>query len=330
VSYDLRKEQATLEGLPGGQGFAERPQVSIGHWIDDLPVVNVSLFPLKIRGEVQRLDKQSGVLRTRFIITQPVLLSEKELASYMNDRLQGYSYYRIRIACKPTKGETKPRDLVLTLGKEPGCIGQLEGWTEDPLDVRRIEYLGPDHQTMVSMQANLPPDLAALLHKERETQWSYRIFCPLVEDEYLVVQFDVGAPPDGKGVHGHRDNTTNVLLYTLHDHDVRGKASVFRNKAIQEITTFTAALDRVLYRALDEARTPPRQDEPKATTQAGEERIPEDYVECESGIGEEIGPDTEDEQADGRRWLSRSTALAALIVIVAIGLCAIVRRRLRR
>jgi hypothetical protein len=281
VTYDAVTGRSAVKGLPDREGFPEHFEVGIGGFRSTEGRIRLTCHPLEIGGEVHGLDHETGVMQTRFFVEEPDVTSREELETFLADPHLGSSYYRCKITLAPRPGDAHPKALTLTLNDTPGDgMGRLEGWRDHPLVVERIEYKGPNFQS-TALRGNLPPRLAALLQdSDRET--TYRFFLPLSGEDHLLLQFDIGPPPDGELIFGKRHDASRALLYTLLTGEVKGIASVYAHGDIKDEASFTASLDGTYFLKMDRPRTVPgNPSRVEGGSDPEEQWDAEDYADCE-------------------------------------------------
>jgi hypothetical protein len=325
VTYDAVKRRATLQGLPKSVGFSMRPRIRFDSWWSDSPVIDISDGPLQIRGNVVTLDK--GLLQTRFSLRRPDVLTADDLAAYLADPLKGHSYYRLKLDCQAAAGQLRPKPLMLTLGKEQGVWGQLEGWTEQPLQVMSISYVGPNYSSGSPRGEDFPPNLPTAGDKPGEKQWSYKIFLRVNDEQYLVLRFEIGAPPNWQGELDESIGVDKKLLYALIARPVPGTMLVVAGNRIEKEISFTASLDRILYAQLNEPRSAAEAAEEEPATSSKGQKIPEDFCECEHGEGGEITSDSPRDKEAPAKDLPLVILGTALALTAAIGLWIAGKRR---
>jgi len=129
--------------------------------------------------------------------------------------------------CAPLPGEAKPStDSLRWRRTRANSMGQLDGWTDQPLEVTRIEYKGRPAINCLEFQ---PPSWT----RSPNDQWSYRFFFPLGK-----ALFDPpvrGRRPAGVRRFGNRHDTSEPSL-RADSQRRQGKASVYANEAIRDQT----------------------------------------------------------------------------------------------
>jgi hypothetical protein len=277
VIHNAMSGEVTVKGLPQGKGFPVQPEILIGELAGEPRISLNYADSLRIGGEVFALDRQTGALRTRFFVAEPDAITPEALEVFLADPKKGHSYYRCKLDCQ-VNGDEKAKTLTLTLNEDPGnSMGRLEGWTNRPLEVDRLEYMGPDGQS-VTLHSNLPPALSAIVHQPAKV-WVYRIFLACGEDRYLIFKFATGPRPKGEREFG-RWNTSGALLYSLLAGDVKGEVLEFTDGFMKNVASCVASLDGVFYVDLDQPRVPP-EGPPQNRTDSDEGSDSEDYYDCE-------------------------------------------------
>jgi hypothetical protein len=245
--YDAIKKKATVTGLPDLKGFPAQPDVFIQDTSHD---AHMSLVysegndrPLHMIGKVEGLDPKSGVMRTRFAVSAPEVLTEKSFRDYLADARRGPCYYTFRLTGAPTKEHPKGGTFTLTLGQESGVIGQIAGWGKKPFTITGMSFQSPTERSG-SASAELPKNVAKdLVAKD----WVLQMTAPTDTGEYLILSFDLGKPkPNPDGSHWPFQNK---LLYTLHSSPVRGTVQLHDGTKLTTLTTVSVALDSVAFAA---------------------------------------------------------------------------------
>jgi hypothetical protein len=243
--YDVIKEKATVTGLPDLKGFPPQPEVFIEDTWNDahvgLTYSRGNDRPLHLIGKVEGLDPKSGVMRTRFAVPAPEVLTEKSFRDYLADARRGPCYYTFRLTGAPTREHPKGRVFTLTLDQESGVIGQIAGWGKKPLTITGMSFQSPTERSG-SASAELPKNVAKdLVAKD----WVLQMTAPTDTGEYLILSFDLGKPkPNPDGFHWPFQNK---LLYTLHSNPVRGTVQLHDGTKLTTLTTVSVALDSVAF-----------------------------------------------------------------------------------
>ncbi len=243
--YDAIKEKATVTGLPDLKGFPAQPEVLIQDtWNDThigLTYSRGNDRPLHLIGKVEGLDPQSGVMRTRFAVSAPEVLTEKSLRDYLADARRSPCSYTFRLTGAPTKEHPKGRVFTLTLGNESGAIGQIAGWGKKPLTITGTSFQSPTERSG-SASAELPKNVAKdLVAKD----WVLQMTAPTDSGEYLILSFDLGKSKPNPG--GFHWPFQNKLLYTLYSSPVRGTLQLHDGTKLTTLTTVAVTLDSVAF-----------------------------------------------------------------------------------
>jgi hypothetical protein len=283
VRYDAMTGHASVVGLPELKGFPARPSVYVGDWDNDIVVTysRGSDAPLAIHGRVRSADR-SGVMRAKFFVAKPDVLTRQEFVGYLSDPSKGHSYYTVRIACAPCGGETKPRVVTLIWNKELGCMGALEGWSEDQL---RLSSFGST--------------------VDRDAWLNCQAIVTLASGEELVLRFECGKVRAGTDVFPRTFEAN--LLYRLWEGEVPGKVLLRDGNGEWEVTSFTASLGQVRYAKLD----PPRTEGQWLKEDAAETRPEDDegYEAFDCGTGMEVTTVSAGNQPRLLRWAAVAVAL---------------------
>jgi hypothetical protein len=228
-TYNAVSNSAHVIGFDKLAGFPAEPKVHLTSFFPrkgaclDLEYSRRGDRPLEIMGNVEGVDQKSRAILARFAITSPDVLTKASLDDYLADSRRGHCYYACRLHCDPTKNESKTSDLVLTLEKESGTIGHLEGWGNAPLEVDGMEHI-----------ENLFAGGQVL-----------KMVIPTKPDHDLILAFDLGRPSDGKDT--FRWTFQNELLYCVYTSPVHGTLQLRDGKKLRTIRTFSVTLDPVAF-----------------------------------------------------------------------------------
>jgi hypothetical protein len=277
VVHDAVNGEVTVKGLPQSKGFPVHPEILIGDLRGDPRISLTYAGSFRLGGEVFALDRQTGALQTRFFVTEPDAITRETLEAFLADPQKGHSFFRCKLVCHVT-GDENERTLTLSLNDNPSnSMGRLEGWTDHPLEVDRLEYIGPAGQS-ITLHGNLPPALSAIVHQPSK-EWVYRVFFARGEDRYLIFRFTMGPRPKGEREFGRWD-TTGALLYSLLAGDVKGEVLEYAEGAMKNVASCTASLDGVFYVDSDRPRVAP-ESPPNRGADSDEGSDAEDYYDCE-------------------------------------------------
>jgi hypothetical protein len=232
VVYDAVKRQATVKGLPELKGFPAQPiRVEIG---SEFRKASVSVtyadsgVALVFGGDVQELNGKTGVMRTKFYVMRPDLISRQAFVEYVSDPAKGHPYYTVKVACAPFGDPLLPKTLTLTLKKDSGRIGHLDGWSETPLKLTGMGKVTNDTGQTMEVSAELGPDAE------------------------LMLKLDGGKRPEGEDI--FRWSIRQWLLYDLLIADIPGTVVVRRGKTEEKVTTCTLSLGEMRFNK----QVPPR------------------------------------------------------------------------
>jgi hypothetical protein len=245
-TYDAVRDSARVTGLNKLAGIPPRLTIFAGS--DHRGEAHFTLeysgsgMPrrLELLGKVEGVDKATDDFIVRFAVTSINALTQKSLEEYLADGRRGHLYYAFRLNCTPIKGESKRRDLVLTLEKESGTIGDLEGWDDTPLEIVATSYNGPSLRSEQLLRE--PPRPISSLSAD---DWVLRMVVPTHSNDILVLAFDLGKPPEGKDTLRWRFQPE--LLYRLYNAPVRGRLQIDDGKSLRTIATFSVTLEAVKF-----------------------------------------------------------------------------------
>jgi hypothetical protein len=262
-TYDGVSDAAHVRGLEPPAGFPAEPRIRVsslrrGDSQLSLEYSQSLHRQLEVRGYVEGVDPTGG-LAMRFVVTSPDVLTQESLQKYLADLRLGHPYYVFRLHCTPTAGHQRTPDLLLTLEKEIGTIGTLEGWGSAPLDVLMVgfnEASGSSAQALAGV--DLPERLASLLSTRDRV---LRIAVPIDSKETLILAVDVEKP-------GDVSNTFHwtfqpELLYRVYSAPVRGRLQRDDGKNLDTIATFSVTLDPVHFAAPFKPDAPEAAHEPR-------------------------------------------------------------------
>ena len=222
-TYDAVRDSARVTGFNKLAGLPPQPTIFAGS--DHRGEAHFTLeysgsgMPrrLELLGKVEGVDNATSNFIVRFAVTSINALTQKSLEEYLADSRRGHLYYAFRLNCTAINGQAKRRDLVLTLDKESGTIGDLEGWGDTPLEI-----------------ASTSSD-----------DWVLKMVVPTHSNDILVLAFDLGKPPEG------RDTLRWVfqpeLLYRVYSAPVRGRLQIDDGKSVRTTATFSVTLEAVKF-----------------------------------------------------------------------------------
>jgi hypothetical protein len=252
-TYDAVSESSHVSGLGKLTGFAAKPEVLIpGNHPDStsLEAARVDFEysrgmgrPLKMMGDVEGLDVQSGAMITRFAVIAPNVLTEATLREYLANPGRGHCYYTYRLHCSPTDTQARIPDLLVTLHKDYS-LGSLEGWGEKRLSIAHMEFNGPSLCTFTS-HAAVPGYIQALFAQD----WILRLVVQAKTDEYLILAFDNHKPTDAKD--NFRWIDQDPLLYRVYSAPLTGSLQIHDGKSLRTMATFTVSLEPVAFANTD-------------------------------------------------------------------------------
>jgi hypothetical protein len=219
VRYDAVADDVVVRGLPELKGFPARPQeMLVGHLRHDGVVLTYSsdfLTPLEIQGRAESVDPQTGLLKCRFSVLRPTVLSREEFEGYVADPYKGRPEYAIKLCCEPAKGMQCPRALTLR-------GDWLEGWTDAPLPV----------ETRGSWHVNVG-----------ETHW---VTAKLPSGEEVALRFDLGDEDT-------KELLVDSFAHRLMAGDMQGRVLLRDAEGELEVASFTASLGDVQVRPAGQA-----------------------------------------------------------------------------
>jgi hypothetical protein len=287
VLYDARTGKATAEGLPELKGFPAHPAVSVGSpWANQGVLVAYSRgteTPLVLHGHAESVDPVTGVMRAKFVVAEPLVLTREDFESYVSDPQKGSSSYTVIVTCTPFGDEQQPRVLKLTMGKVVGR--DLEGWGGVGL---HVHLTGSDStvggRVTVTTTARLP------------------------SGEDLELKFDCGE--ESKKPALAPGGAQSNLLYRLLAGEVPGKVLLKDEQGERDITTFTASLGEVRYAKLDRPRLMAAEVESRG--EAEDEGV--ETFRCRTGEQEATVP-----LGDQGRLLHWAGASVAILVAAVLG-----------
>ena len=237
-TYDAVNNTAHVTGLGKLAGFPVEPIVFIDSSRGNGALIHLVYSrrgdrPLEITGTVEGLDVKTGTINARFAVVAPDVLTQARLEKYLADSRLGHCYYSFRLRCAATKEYPQLRDLSLTLEKESGTVGYLEGWGRESLEIGATSFHGPMQFTQsVSGKVPAPVDDAP--------DWVLRMQIPTRTGQELVLDFEIGQPSDDKDI--FRWTFQSKLLYRVYSGPLRGTLHLFDGKTLRTITTFSVEL----------------------------------------------------------------------------------------
>jgi hypothetical protein len=220
-TFEPLKKTSKVKGLPGPKGLADQPEVTVGGWGANGITLDYTSGKrmLHVEGEVDELDPKTGALTFRFAVTRPDFLTQKEFEGYVSDPTKGEATYRIKLEPAPTKEDPKPKPL--TLVREGGRVGTLEGWDNHPLPA------SGSHSDGRSLEFEFPTD----------------------DGRALTVRFVYH--PQGEEDPAFHWTFREDLLYELHRGELTGTMALGKDKDVQDLGVFTATLEEVRYAKLE-------------------------------------------------------------------------------
>ncbi|HEX4073340.1 MAG TPA: hypothetical protein VHX68_19320 [Planctomycetaceae bacterium] len=240
-TYDAVNNTAHVRGLGKLAGFPVEPIVFVDSSSGKDGLIHLVYSrrgdrPLKITGMVEGLDVKTGAINARFAVVAPDVLTQARLEKYLGDSRLGHCYYSFRLHCAATKEYPQLGDLSLTLEKECGTVGYLEGWGRESLEIGATSFHGPMQFTQsVSGKVPAPVDNAP--------DWVLRMQIPARTGQELVLDFEIGKPSDDKDI--FRWTFQSQLLYRVYSGPVRGTLHLFDGKQLRRITTFSIEIASV-------------------------------------------------------------------------------------
>jgi hypothetical protein len=240
-TYDAVNNSARVTGLGKLAGFPVEPIVSVDYRGDKGGQVHLVYSrrgdrPLEITGLVEGLDVKTGAINARFAVVAPDVLTQARLEKYLADSRLGHCYYSFRLRCAATKEYPQLRDLSLTLEKESGTIGYLEGWGRESLEIGASSFHGP-MQSTVSVGGKVPAPV------DNAPDWVLRMQIPARTGQELVLDFEIGKPSDNKDI--VRWMFQSELLYRVYSGSLRGTLHLFDGKKLRTVTTFSVEIASV-------------------------------------------------------------------------------------
>jgi hypothetical protein len=234
VHYDAVSDDVAVQGLPELKGFPACPQeVLVGRQQHDGVSLTYSsdyLTPLRIQGRVESVDPETGLLKTRFFVQSPTVLSREVFEGYVADSYKGRPEYAIKLSCESAKGMQCPRALTLR-------GDWLEGWADRPLPVG----------TGVSWHFN-----------RGETRW---VTAKQPSGEELALRLDLGEEDK-------KELLVDNWAHRLMAGDMQGRVLLRDGEGERDVGTFTASLGDVQYVQLARPRTEGRPQPGRAPVQA--------------------------------------------------------------
>jgi hypothetical protein len=216
-SYDAVNKKALVMGLPELKGIAGEPEVIIsshGWWREgvtfSLEYARNLVRPLTLVGKPRGVDPKTGELQLRFAVVAPEVLKEKTFEEYLADPECGPPYFKFKLACTPTKGNSFPKVVYLYERKfteRQWKATRLEGYGKTPLDATSSSSNGKKYELTLGE---------------------------------LSMVFDIEAEPQHPAAFSWTFQA--VLPYTIYRKG-SAKGSIRRND--QTLATFTATLDAV-------------------------------------------------------------------------------------
>lgn len=242
LTYDAVKDQARVTGLPKLAGFPADPVVWIGGFPRhvSLKYSDDSVRPFKLEGQVESLDRKSGSILARFVVTSPDVLNQEILEKYLGDRRLGRTSYKCRLHCAPCPQYPKLKDLVLDLDRDDTPFN-FEGWDGGPLAILGSKYTDADQSITARINQPIPAEVA----KPFAGDWVLRMLAQTETNQYLMLAFDVGKPKESPDL--LRWTFRKDLLYNVYSAPVQGTLQLYDGKTWQRVTTFTVDLEPVQF-----------------------------------------------------------------------------------
>jgi hypothetical protein len=239
-TYDAVKNSAHVTGLAQLAGFPVEPTVSVDYQggLIHLVYSRRNDRPLELTGIVEGLDIKTGAINARFAVVAPDVLTQALLENYLADPRLGHCYYSFRLRCAATKEYPQSRDLSLTLEKDSGTIGYLEGWGRESLEIGATSFHGP-MQFSKSVSGKVPAPV------DNAPDWVLRMQIPARAGQQFALDFEIGQPSDDKDI--FRWTFQSQLLYRVYSGPLRGTLHLFDGKKLRTIATFSVELGSVKF-----------------------------------------------------------------------------------
>jgi hypothetical protein len=140
--YDAIKKKAAVTGLPQFEvNLLQQPSVGIQEQRDNNFGLTLTYSrnlrrPLILQALVTGLSTDTGNFNAKFIVHSPDVLNQDSFETYLADPRRGNTCYRVKIDAVVRSDER--REVFLVFNEKIGCIGELHGWSENPLQIKSV------------------------------------------------------------------------------------------------------------------------------------------------------------------------------------------------
>ncbi len=248
--YDVTNKRVAVKGLPQLKGFPAQPEVHVqpgfgsGRGEINLVYERGLTRQLELMGNVERLDRRSGVYLVRFAVSHPEILTENAFKEYLSDAHKGGFFATFKLPCAPKQGKGDKRVLSLTLGKWTKTDWdsiQLEGWDKEPIEILALDYNGPDEQYGAHRYVGVGPFPKVVERELDRKDGVLRLAAKTRSGDSIILAFDLGGPlqPEGPFTWTFQ-NQPRLVLYTR---QTRGTLLISDGKTVNTIAGFAPAFD---------------------------------------------------------------------------------------
>jgi hypothetical protein len=241
-SYDAVKDKGQAAGLPKLNQFAKPPQILLTneHARPALELIWPGKRSLKLYGNVIDIDAKSGEFIVRFVVAEPLVLSQKSLEEYLADQRLGPAVYQFKLACTAAKGEAIPKFLTLKMGSSGDL---LVGYPEGALRAFQKSYCY-EHGSMnagVVLAEEIPK---SVYDDSIQRDGFLRLTMKLAAGKFLTVNFRIGEPAsDETDAYWTLDNRLAYGFYRAKQ--IEGNIKLHEPTGARIQATFSATLERV-------------------------------------------------------------------------------------